>query len=67
LIHSVNLQEEWQAAKAFYRNWAVIDARIILNHEPIGDCVEGLHSPEEFFAWAQRNSSDAVEAFHAIL
>ncbi len=44
---------EWGAAKAFYLDHkAVIDARIILNQEPVGDLVEGLNTPEAFFAWA---------------
>jgi hypothetical protein len=46
---------EWQAAKTFYFNHkAMIDAKIILNQEPIGDLVDGLTTPEAFFAWVQQ-------------
>jgi hypothetical protein len=45
---------EWQAAKDFYEHHkAMIDAKIILNQEPIGDLVEDLNTPDEFFAWTQ--------------
>jgi len=50
---------EWQAAKEFYfQHKAIIDAKIILNQEPIGDLVEGLNTPEEFFAWALAQRKD---------
>ena len=50
--------QEWAAAKAFYLSHkAMIDARIILNQEPIGDLTEGLNTPEEFFTWALKKSA----------
>jgi hypothetical protein len=46
---------EWAAAKEFYlKHKAMIDARIILNQEPIGQLVEGLNTPEDFFTWAAK-------------
>ncbi|MBA2679028.1 MAG: hypothetical protein H0U76_11615 [Ktedonobacteraceae bacterium] len=55
--YALNLQE-WEAAKTFYqKHQAMIDARIILNQEPVGELVDGLNTPEEFFAWSLKQSA----------
>jgi hypothetical protein len=48
--------DEWAAAKQYYLDHkAVIDARLIVNQEPLDHEIEpGISTPDEFFAWAER-------------
>jgi hypothetical protein len=48
---------EWAAAKQYYLDHkAVIDARLILNQEPCDEEIQpGIRTPEEFFAWAEKD------------